>query len=50
MEKLPPHGLLQWVEFCWLSVANPRFRATRQKRKLYFERCMTRSFKLWFYC
>ena len=49
-EPFPPHGLLQWVEFFWLSITDPRFRATRYKRKLYFERCMTRGFKLWFYC
>ena len=44
----PPLGVLQWLEFSWLSIADPRFRATRFKRKLYFEHCMTRGFRLWF--
>jgi hypothetical protein len=49
-EKLPPRGLWQWLEFSWLSIADARFRASQDKRKLYFERCMTRGFKLWFCC
>jgi hypothetical protein len=48
-EKLPPQGLLQWIEFCWLSVADPQFRATHLKRKLYFERCMAGGVTLWFH-
>jgi hypothetical protein len=33
----PPSNLGQWVEFCWLLVINPTFRAARNKRKAYFE-------------
>jgi hypothetical protein len=44
----PPHGLWQWTEFYWLVATDRRFRATRDKRKAYFERCMVRGFKIWF--
>ncbi len=38
--------MLQWMEFCWLSVTDTRFRASRHKRKLHFEHCMARGFTL----
>jgi hypothetical protein len=35
--KLPPTSLREWIEFCWLVVTNPVFRAAPDKRKAYFE-------------
>ena len=35
--KHPPTGLVDWVEFCWLLLTNPTFRASHDKRKAYFE-------------
>ena len=41
----PPETLFQWIEFLWLCVFSRQFRATRRKRKLYYDRCMIKSFR-----
>ena len=35
--KLPPSGLLEWVEFCWLLLTNSTFQAASDKRRAFFE-------------
>lgn len=39
----------QWVEFLWLCVVDARFRATRHKRKAYFEHRMLKRYERWRY-
>jgi hypothetical protein len=36
-QKFPPLKPAEWVEFCWLLLANPVFRAAPDRRKAYFE-------------
>ena len=40
---------LQWVEYGWLCLTDHRFRATRYKRKAYFEHLMVKSFTAYRY-
>jgi hypothetical protein len=49
-QQSPPRGPFQWIEFCWLCAVDPRFRATRNKRKAYFEHRMVKGFGIWFIC
>ena len=44
----PPETMLQWVEFACLCLLDRRFRATSNKRKLYFEHCMVKSYRIHF--
>jgi hypothetical protein len=47
MPRRAPARLGEYVEFSWLYVSYPRFRAAPDKRKAYFEHCMVKSFRMW---
>jgi hypothetical protein len=36
-QKFPRLNAVEWVEFYWLLLTNPVFRAAPNKRKAYFE-------------
>lgn len=38
---------LQWLEFTWLCLTNTTFRATRNKRKAYFDYRMVKRYQRW---
>jgi|GEM_PF-958765 len=42
--KLPPVTFFEWVEFCWLLIVHPTFRASRNKRKTYYEYRLARTY------
>jgi hypothetical protein len=44
--KIPPANLTEWIEFCWLYVASPVFRAAPNKRKAYFEHRLGKIYNL----
>jgi hypothetical protein len=44
--KIPPAKLSEWIEFCWLYVASPVFRAAPNKRKAYFEHRLGKIYNL----
>jgi len=43
--KLPPTTLVEWLEFCWLLIVHPAFRASRDKRRAYFEYRLARIYR-----
>lgn len=43
MGKGPPSGCMQWLEFFWLCLVDPTFRAAHNKRKAYYEHCLAKS-------
>jgi hypothetical protein len=42
--KLPPVTFSEWVEFCWLLIVHPTFRASRNKRRTYYEYRLARIY------
>ena len=44
--KIPPARLGEWIEFCWLYVVSPVFRAAPNKRKAYFEHRLGKIYNL----
>ncbi len=38
---------LQWLEFVWLCLTNPTFRAARDKRKAYGEHRLVKRYQRW---
>ena len=41
----PPYSLLQWVEFLWVSMMHPAFKASRDKHKTYYEYRLAKSYQ-----
>jgi hypothetical protein len=42
--KSAPMKISEWIEFYWLQLTNPTFRAAADKRKAYFEHRLGKSY------
>jgi len=44
--KQAPRMFTEWIEFYWLHLVNPTFRAARDKRKAYFEHRLAKLYNM----